>query len=51
MENHKPIQREDGSVYCYCDKYNTSDPVSVSLNWLTKKMMCSVCGKEMDMEE
>jgi len=50
MKNHKPTQRKDGSIYCRCPEF-PEENVSVSLNWLTKKAMCSVCGKEVDIEE
>ena len=49
-ELHKPIQREDGSVYCYCHELK-DEKISCSVNYKTKKLICSVCGKEMDSPE
>lgn len=42
-EIHKPIQREDGSIYCYCDNL-PNKRIKVNVNHLTKELMCSVCG-------
>ena len=50
IEYHIPVQRDDGSIYCYCDEWNDERKVSVSLNYSTKKLMCSVCAKEMGTE-
>jgi hypothetical protein len=47
MEQHKAIQREDGSVYCKCPCcVNQEENAMVSMNYRTKKMICSVCGED-----
>lgn len=55
MENtkeiHKAIQRSDGSIYCYCDELegtHIAGKVACSVNFLKKKVICTVCGKEVD---
>ena len=49
-KQNQPIQREEGNIYCYCDNL-PKEKVSVSVNYQTKKLMCSVCGFEMEWEE
>jgi len=46
-KEHKPIQRKDGSIYCYCSEM-PNERISVSVNYKTKKLICSVCKYEME---
>tara|TARA_Y100000310_G_C20511722_1_gene729213 strand:+ start:673 stop:846 length:174 start_codon:yes stop_codon:yes gene_type:complete len=47
MEMHKPIQRKDGSIYCKCPNL-PNENTSVSVNYLKRTMICSVCSKELE---
>jgi len=46
IKTHTATQREDGSVFCKCPNLQVDENASVSLNYKTNKMICSVCGTD-----